>query len=793
MLICLSLVLAFTLLGFPLTQKNRGERLLLAPVLGLAASVFLAYLISMNFRLDGAESVALSLIILVVFGVIIEWRAWKTACADYSHFKSDAQSALLAIIPVVILVAPALLSGIENFFGVVNFDFFYNSQESWYLATHSVLDFYPGKDRSILPLDWSSHQQGRFAISLAGAFVLKFLDLNPLHFNSALLTALLIISSFTATAFARRVLGVGLWPSALAAGAFIISAGCAQGYIYYLLGQISAIPLFIAICIFTSDLLIKLSDDASGKQSVRIEVLSLVLLLNALYVFYTILSFFALAVILAAAFFNGIRGKSYSPSNLICLLSLVAATVGIFLLVRITSLMETKRVLLDWITLALKTADNSQLKELVLFSEYLTEASLALLLGIFVYPTNNSGFSFFLGSGHLPSSLLLFIGLVALGCLLLTISIFMKEKTVKSASKAVVLAIATVSLSCALLFYITKSGYAMFKIGSWLIPTLLMISVASLWYSRVFSRGMKTAVTIMASGLILMNALSALNYSYAFFSGSISGRFSNLTNLNEPKGIGSLKAWLATHPGRPLVLDLSDGIKAAWLANEFRDREVSALTHNYQPLEDRVLPDSPCVAKANAFSGVALLVTDKKWLHNKDILAVYPEYSPVYSGNQYYVYQTSNIEHYAFLGRGTYPAYTLSPEAALRNGLPLTFRWLERGVEIYVYSKEPANIDIAFDAVPGHVTALPTRNILLKGQGLERSAEFTKDQTHLQFESIRIPAGLSCFYLLSPDPVERLPRYGALFRSDIPLDFRFLNYALGNLVIRFKTGKVSVE
>jgi hypothetical protein len=135
MLICLSLVLLFTLLGFPMTQKNRGERLLLAPVLGLTTSVFLAYLISMNFRLDGADSMALSLIILVVLGVIIEWRVRKTACADYSNLKSDAQSALLAIVPVVVLIAPALLSGIEKFFGVVNFDFFHNRQESWYLAT----------------------------------------------------------------------------------------------------------------------------------------------------------------------------------------------------------------------------------------------------------------------------------------------------------------------------------------------------------------------------------------------------------------------------------------------------------------------------------------------------------------------------------------------------------------------------------------------------------------------------------------------------------------------------------
>jgi hypothetical protein len=165
---------------------------------------------------------------------------------------------------------------------------------------------------------------------------------------------------------------------------------------------------------------------------------------------------------------------------------------------------------------------------------------------------------------------------------------------------------------------------------------------------------------------------------------------------------------------------------------------------------------------------------------------MYPTYQPVFSNDSYAAYLTSDLNHYAFLGRGAYSTYTLSEEQALKTGLPATFRWVEKGLEIFVYTVDSTKIDIQFDVAPGYVNSMPIRSVDFSGDKIHLKAEFQKNKNRVHFDSIPVTKGMNCFFIDSKDDVTSLPRYGALFRENVLMDFRFLNFAVGNMQIQFK-------
>lgn len=786
MWLSIALVGVFALLGLPLLPRPTPGRLLLAPVMGLAALVLLSYFISMNLHVNGANAMAAAIAILIFVLVLYGLHLRKNAVLGHQDFKNEIKPVLLALLPAFFLLTPAIQNGINNFFGAINFDYFYNSQDAWYLSTHTVRDFDPGTTNSILPLDWSANPQGRFAVSLIGAFFFKFFGAVPLHFNSSLISALVIIGAFTAYSFARQVLGLGFWFSGLACSAFILSGGFSQGYIYYLLGQISAIPLFLAVCIYSCNLLEELTKDISDRKLLLKKTLLIVFLLNALYVFYAILSFFALAFILLAAVLLGLKNKDFFLRVIFRTFCIFALTIAAFLFIRILSLSETKRALIDWIALSLKTAGPVASQTPVVFSEYITESFLSLLLGVFRYPTNASLFNNLLESGDLRNWRLICIGITALCIFLCSVLILVRTNNISRTRKSIVLALVFITIPSAILFFISQSGYAIFKIGSWLIPILLMVPVASIAYSNKYIWWLKAPMFLAFSSLILMNFLTATNYMYAFLPGIGLEKYMNSSHINGMEGVVQLKESLKNYPRRPLIFDLTDGIATAWIANEFREHPISALTHNFQPLEDRLIPNPSCKSNIATLPEDGILITDRRRENNDDIISITPEQSATFFNGKYATYRIAELKYYAFLGRGLYPAYSL-PNALDQKttGLPLTLRWVEKGAEIFVYSRRNAKIDIEFDVAPGYVLSPINRTIEISSKGINLHANFKKNETRMRFTSIPIPQGISCFFIESKDEVSSLDRYGALFREKIPMDARFLNFALGNIQIRF--------
>lgn len=778
-MICLALLLGFTLLGYSWTSTSRGG-LLLAPTVGLATTVVLSYSLSSNFELTGADAVAAAILILLAVITFREWLLRKTFAQRYGFFYSDLIDVAFTLPPVVVLLVPALAIGMSDFFGVGNFDFFYNSQDGWFLSSNSV-NQYMVEDH-ILPLTWSANPQGRFGIALLSSFAYKYAGLNTLHFNAELLSACVGMAAFLSYVFVQRVLMLrGTW-GILSAGVFVLSAGYAQGYSYFLLGQISAMPLLLAMMVSIKPLLEDCNTPSQKKsQHLYRDALIVAFWLNALYIFYAVLAFFGIALFLLAAFIKVCRTGAWK-AVLVRVGIVIAAVLILFLLVRALSLPSAVRIISDWILLSLKTAGTTAGGPQV-FTEYLTEGFFALLLGWVRYPSAQSVFGsllWFNGSQSVP---LLIISSTAITSFLFATKCFFACRQVPQSGKTIMGALVLLSLVCGFAFFISGSGYALFKIASWFVPICLLAPLAALSERKQFGKTQRRILGVTGLSLLALNVITAISYVYVFlpFGETFgSGKEPKIVDMHDIENLSSLIP-LEKH----LKLDFLDGLKAAWFANEVRHRDVQAYSHNLQPLADRLV-DRKAVCAVNPIISYSqsIVVTDHFLDGSEDIIQMAPSPKLKYSSGKYQAFDMDGLEFYVSLGRGTYPSHRLSESDVKNTGLPRTLRWVEEGFELYVYARKGGSVDLSLDVAPGFVKGPETRTLKLSGVGEERTTTFSKVSPQVRFDQLPVKAGMNCFYIESTDEVKNINRYGALFRDTITVDSRLLNFAVGNLSAR---------
>jgi hypothetical protein len=157
MLATLALVLYFGWVGMSVLRLlDRSANAYLAPAFGAGCVIFLAYAISANFGITGADATAFSIGLFAAFSVVTWIVPRFRARHQFSDVLHGIPMAVLSIMPSLALLFPAMIYGVDNFFGAVNFDFFYNSQDSIYLITHSVSQHptiaHDGVTLGILPL-----------------------------------------------------------------------------------------------------------------------------------------------------------------------------------------------------------------------------------------------------------------------------------------------------------------------------------------------------------------------------------------------------------------------------------------------------------------------------------------------------------------------------------------------------------------------------------------------------------------------------------------------------------------
>lgn len=778
MLVTIIMLLILTVLGIPfiLLQKQPKD-FIFAPTLGLAALVAIAYVISASAGIAGSQAVAISLSILVIFAVIVLIRRRGFL---WVNIKNELIVGGFCLLLGFVILLPAMIVGGDIFFGAVNFDFFYNSQDSYYLSSNSVLQEMSPESEGILPLTWSAVGQGRFAIGLIGAFVKQYLGLNPLHFNSELLATLVLLFSLSAGGFVKYIYRFNGYRYFLAVSAIVLSAGFVMGYIYYLLGQISALPLFLLILTIASRLM---DNDNEGivTSANRWDFYAIILLLNSLYFFYAILAFFAILIIAIALVFR-VYQESKPAIKIIYRFGWVfLGLVVIFVFARIFYFESTLYSIMSWVNLSLKTAVAPTDAPMV-FSEFLTEGFITLLFGVLNYPTNASFFFHFPPSSVIYIFITLSLGLMVVICFLWTT--FKLIESSKQKNIAIILALIVTVFCCAVVFFITKSGYALFKISCWFVPLILPVTVTGILRPKVGKKYLAANVlSCLCMSVIVMNWLSAACYLYFFLPHNAYNPFVNVNGINGSREFSKLASQYGWDKGQIIILDLNNGIKNAWAANELRKANVSALTHNLQPLSDRRPPDIPC-QHTPVFTKDALLINERSKDSERDIIQDINEAKPIMSTGRYSVFRLAQIETYAFLGQGAYPPEHISDKNSKRYGLPKDLRWIESGVEVFVYSRHTQLVNVNISLLPGYVDAPEKRELTVHFREKVIKAGFTNDNRDIQLHNMKLSAGLNCFYLESRDRVSQRKRKSGIIRPEISRDFRLLNFALSKFSIQ---------
>lgn len=781
MLVTIAILLVLTALGIPfiLLQKQPKD-FVFAPTLGLAALVAIAYIISASIGISGSQAVAISLSILFIFAVIVLIR---TRGILWVNIKKELRLGGFCLLLGLLILLPAIFTGPDMFFGVVNYDFFYNSQDSNYLCKHSVLQYASIEADQILPLTWSVAPQGRFAISLIGAFAEQYLGLDPLHFNAELLATLVLLFSLSAGGFVKHIFPFSGYRKALAISAIVLSAGFVLGYVYFLLGQISALPLFIIILTFASRLMEHDNEGIINKNN-RWYLFAIIFLLNSLYFFYAILAFFAIVIISVALVFR-VYLDSKAGIKIICRFGCVLLGFALlFVLARIFFLESTIDSIMAWAHLSVKTAAPSASSSTpMVFGEYLIEGFIGLLFGVLNYPISFSFFHYFPPSSWvIHSYLTLAIGLMVV--IAITWAMFGFIKSSKQENTAIILALITIISCCAVVFFITKSGYAIFKIGCWFVPLVLPICVGPIsWPKRGKKFLVNNALSCLCMLIIFMNWVAAASYLVVFVLDNAHNPFDSAKAINGYREFSVLALQSASETQKKVILDLSDGIKNAWAANEFRSAEVSALTHNYQPLFDRFPPTVPC-QHSPVFTEDAILINERGKQSERDVIHDNDGAKPIMMTDHYSMYRLADIDTYAFLGRGAYQLEHFSDRTSRKYGLPKDVRWVESGVEVFVYSRRPQIVDVNISVLPGYVNAPKNRELTVNFRNKIIKAGFSNDNRDIHLQNMTLNAGLNCFYIESKDSVSLLKRKNGIIRPEISGDFRLLNFALSQFSIQ---------
>jgi hypothetical protein len=587
-LIYLILLLAFfSVLGLSVAStKMVKERFAILPALGFGAVVGLAYVLSANFRISGALAMTGAVGLLLLLALIRGRTLYQALSAAWQEGEVK-RSLFIILIPIFTLLLPALFYGFDFFYGSVNFDFFFNSQESWYLKTHNVLEF--DSEGEIIPLTWSSNYQGRFAVSLVAAFFSYWLNADVLQFNSLLLNTLVILFALSMSIFCKELFRFGSKGIMGAVFFAVLSAGFVQSYSYYLLGQLSAIPVFIVYCIFLKSWLDKLNTHHATRLGLSSGALMLALLFNILYILYAILGFFAL--FLTAVSFCIYSYKQLNKKVILSFIKALFFAGFVFCLIRLTAIAESIAIIDEWVSTSGKVVVGKN--AITVFSEYLKDSFLALVFGIVNYPSTVSLFSLFTFLTPVRNYLLFVLGLGALATLFLSLKSYSYAKDISKGAQSIVLALALILLCCAFYFFISMAPYGIFKIQSWFMPLLIPIFFYA-FNKKVQIGNKQFHLAILCGSLLALNVGASAVYMADFVVADKFKRYANVRGITGNKDVTGLAAELNGDQVKELSLLLNNGIEAAWVAHFMRDISVKTITHNAQPLADKDLPNEPC-------------------------------------------------------------------------------------------------------------------------------------------------------------------------------------------------------
>ncbi len=765
----LLLILFFSVMGLSvLNSRTVKEDFALVPVWGFAVLIGLAYTLSANLKVSGANAVAYVSLFLIGIAVIRARSIWVSLRAVMKNGELSLSLAVI-LISVLTLVLPALLMGFQYFYGDVNFDFFYNSQDSWFLQTHHVLQFLQQDNASsqIIPLHWSADFQGRFGVSLIGAFFSKWFSLDALQFNSLLLNTLAVIFALTMSVYCREFFEFKRGVILLAVFFVLLSAAYVQSYSYYVLGQLSALPVFVLSCIYFKRFL----EEVFGSPNAII----VAVLINILYCMYAILSFFALFLFIVSYI---VYHRAEISHSLKPMAKMLVMTVFFFCIVRVLAFPEAIAILKGWITTSHHVVSRKA-DTFIVFSEYLTESFPGLLFGITNYPSSNSIFNVHFANVLIKGRLLFSFGILILIGTAFILRSYASSKSVSRAAKAMTITVFAMIILFSSYFFFKSAAYALYKVQTWFVPLLIPLYVYGLKQPFRINRW-QTSLIVLSACVLALNLVTSSIYLADFFTQDTSKHFVNVHGVIGNKDREDLVAHLKSYRERPISLFLTNGVEEAWLVNALRNVSITKVIHNYQPLEEKDLTMNPCGEVDKNWQPTELLVLPNPASGRDDIVKPPVGGTILYQNDSYLILEPKNLKTLVYIGRGAYPLeFYKNPS----HDFPAKFRWTEKGIEIVIYSNEARDANLKVSVTPGYVTTNnPSRNIRVSMGSKQYHFSLRSTET-LVVPHLKLQKGLSCLVIDSPDAVERIKRSDGIIRPQVSLDPRLTNFAISNISV----------
>lgn len=714
--------LGLVLYGLP--AKLRGYSFYIAPVVGYVAFCFLSIWLS---GISNDAVVKTNLWAMLGLGALTAVALLRYRSEIPELLRSARALPLLIGVMLVVVFLPVLLQGIDLYIGTANPDFYQS------LSLHETLVRFDAKfwvNHTDLPLTGPFFEMfpAAFQARFGGvAFSVLLEQLFGLPSRTALMASIIVfLLCLPATVyfFCSTVLEFNKREATLSAILVAIAAPTTMSFVHTLIGQNSAlatIPLAIGLIYL-----------ALKERSIALICL-VAIVLNGMFWLYVMVLPYVLAPLGlygAMKFFRqgGRRLGGWLIS--ICVVAAISAAV------HLSVISDTKEFIKDLTELL------SKLTQSHYYADFLTEEVFQYATGLTSYPLSQS--MLFHSVSHSAAPILIFLGIL-LGCVYLW-AVRLWSKNASQDAVLITLSLIAVYIAVWVNYtFITRYGYASFKMSAWL---QFLVTPFFAWYilkaweairngGQYFAKWQSYLVfALLLPVYVGLNLASDLDYGLKSFGRDrLHGSLMNSYGIAGNKDFIDLpKALKSFVPANSIVaLGFGDSIENFWAAYyaEKSVAEVTILTHEEIPFEDAWLPDVHSRKYTDSLGQTQIdtqkyfregaadyyLLPGKKNL-NTEIIDSHVAGQPLWSDDTFALYKKGNVKDLISIGRGFYRVEHMDT-AELGWWWPETFRWSSEGGEIYhLMPSQPGKpYRVEFSAIAGLGLASGRRTIELWHNG----------------------------------------------------------------------------
>ena len=678
--------LGITLHCFP--AKIRHYSIYIAPAIGYISFCFLSIWLS---GLTNAAVTTTNLLAFLGLSTLTVTAMFQYRTDVRELFRSASALPLLLSVMLVVVFTPVFLQGVDLYIGTANPDFYQS------LSFHEALVRFKAKfwiDQTTLPLD--DPFLGMFPVALQArfggvAFSILLEQILGISSRGALTTSIvvfLLCLPGTVYFFSHSVLEFSKRAALLSAILVTVAAPTTMSFVHTLVGQNSALATF--------PLAIALIYLALKERSISLTILTAIVL-NGIFWLYVMVLPYVLAPFGLYVAIKFVENKGRGFSRWFFTFGVIAA---LSVAVHLSVFGDTFKFLDNLAQLL------SKLTQSHYYADFLTEEVLQYAIGLTSYPLSQS--VFFHSINRLSAIVLLVISISLVIAYFWAIRLWSKTAS-RDASLIILSLIITYVLVWFKYTFLTRYGYASFKMSAWL---QFLVAPFFAWYIlenwQIIRNGSQNIqrwksyflLVLLIPVYVGLNLASDLDYGLKSFGddrlhGSLINSYGIAGNrdfVDLPKSLESLVPAEST-----IAMGFGDSIENFWAAYYARKSvaEVTILTHEEIPFEDAWLPDIQSRKYTDSLgqtqidtqryfkNGVAdyYLLPGSKNL-NTDIIDSKVAGVALWSNDTFALYKKGDLKDLISVGRGFYRVEHMD-SGKLSWWWPETFRWSSQGGEIY--------------------------------------------------------------------------------------------------------------